>query len=199
MKILKIVMIFWTILLILSVLWLTYQYHSILAAGDIAKPEAADVIIILGAAVWPTGPSPALQARIEHGAYLYTQGLGSYFILSGGLGLHPPAEAKAMQQELLKRGIDPQSILLETRATNTVENLKYSKWIMNEQNFKSAIIVTDSFHIKRALLIAEDLDIKAFGAPVRNSPLYTNQELRINYTLREVLAITWYYLYRIIN
>lgn len=104
-----------------------------------------------------------------------------------------------MKQELLKRGIDPQSILLETRATNTVENLKYSKWIMNEQNFKSAIIVTDSFHIKRALLIAEDLDIKAFGAPVRNSPLYTNQELRINYTLREVLAITWYYLYRIIN
>ncbi len=80
-----------------------------------------------------------------------------------------------------------------------MENLMYSKQIMSEQGFKTAVIVTDPFHIKRALLIAEDIGITAFGAPTKNSPLYTNEDLRIRYTIREVFAITWFYFYRIFN
>ncbi len=198
MKLWKI-MIYATIPLILSILWVLYQYRSISLTGETAKPEAADVIIILGAAVWPSGPSPVLQARTEHGLNIYAQGLGDYFILSGGLGLHPPTEAEAMNQELLERNIEPNSIFLEKRSTSTMENLMYSKQIMSEQGFKTAVIVTDPFHIKRALLIAEDIGITAFGAPTKNSPLYTNEDLRTRYTIREVFAITWFYFYRIFN
>lgn len=185
--------------IILLILWFSYQYRSILSIGEAAKPTAADVIIVLGASVWPQGPSPALQARIEHGAYVHAQGFASYFILTGGLGAHPPTEAEAMMHELLRMGIDPQLILLEKKSTSTLENLMFSKEIMSDHGFDTAIIVTDVFHIKRALLIAEDLNIKASGASVRKSPLYTNEDLRHNYAIREVLAITWYYLYRIFH
>jgi len=184
--------------ILLPILWIIYQYRSILAIGEAAKPEPADVIIILGASVWPLGPSPALQARIEHGVYVHAQGLAGYFIVTGGLGTHPPTEAEAMKQELIDMGIDPQIILLEDSSTSTFENLMFSKTIMAEHNFETAIIVTDVFHTKRALLMAEDLNIKVSGAPARESPLYTYKNLRRNYTLREVFALTWYYLYRII-
>jgi vancomycin permeability regulator SanA len=184
-------------LTLLPIFWIIYQYHSILAIGEFAAPEPADVIIILGASVWPLGPSPALQARIERGEYVYAQGLADYFIVTGGLGAHPPAEAEAMKQELVDMGIDPRIILLEDSSTSTLENLIFSKTIMAEHNFETAIIVTDVFHTKRALLMAKDLDIKASAPPARESPLYTNEDLRRNYTLREVLALTWYYLYRI--
>jgi len=193
----RIIAIFIIALTLLPILWIIYQYQSILAIGESAKPEPADVIIILGASVWPLGPSPALQARIEHGAYVHAQGLAGYFIVTGGLGTHPPTEAEAMKQELINMGINPRIILLEDSSTSTFENLMFSKAIMAEHNFETAIIVTDVFHTKRALLMAKDLNIKASGAPARESPLYTYKNLRRNYTLREVVALTWYYLYRI--
>lgn len=195
----KIIAICILVIILSPVLWIIYQYRSINTIGEAAKPEPSDVIIILGASVWPQGPSPALQARIEHGAYIHAKGLANNFILTGGLGAHPPTEAEAMKQELYEIGIDPQIILLEDSSTSTLENLMFSKEIMIEHGFDTAIIVTDVFHIKRALLMAEDLNIKASGAPVTESPLYTNEELKHEYTMREVLALTWYYLYRIFH
>ena len=179
-------------------IWCSYQYWSITTIGENTEPEKADVIIVLGAAVWPTGPSPALQARIEHGAQVYNEGLAGYFILSGGLGQYPPSEAVAMGHVLKLLGINPSVMFFEDEATNTIENLKLSKVIMEEKGFESAIIVTDFFHLKRALKIAKDLGIRAYGAPAKNSVLYRNKDLRLKYTIREVLAITQYYFKRLI-
>ncbi len=66
---------------------------------------------------------------------------------------------------------------------------------MDQNNWETAIIVTDVFHIKRVLLIAGDLGLAASGAPAKNSVLYRNRNLKIRYTMREVLALASYYLY----
>ena len=178
--------------LITGLAWGGFQYWSITKTGEEAAPRPADVIIVLGAAVWPEGPSPALQARLAHAVALYHEGYAGHLILSGGLGTHPPTEAEAMQVAALKMGVPKDVLHLEGRATNTVENLRFSREIMEKEGWQKAIIVTDSFHIKRALLIARDLGIEASGAPAKNSILYRNRDLRASYTRREVLALTRY-------
>lgn len=184
-----------TLVMIIFILsWIAYQYVSILHIGEQAEPQPADVIIVLGAAVWPGGPSPALQARINHAVQLYNEGYAERLILSGGLGEHPPSEAEAMAVVAMARDIEEKALYLEKEARNTWENLQYSKKIMDRHEWEKAIIVTDVFHIKRALLIAGELEIEAYGAPAKNSALYRNSLFRFRYTTREVLALTAHYL-----
>jgi uncharacterized SAM-binding protein YcdF (DUF218 family) len=185
-----------SILILMGLFWGVYQYISITEIGDSSHPEEADVIIILGAGVWASGPSPALEARTNHAAQIYEEGYAKRLILSGGLGDHPPSEAEAMQNILLEMDLEREVLFLEDQAKNTEENIKYSKEIMKEQGWDTAVIVTDTFHVKRALLIAKDQDIKAYGAPAKNSVLYQNRSLRVSYTLREVAAITKYHIVR---
>jgi uncharacterized SAM-binding protein YcdF (DUF218 family) len=187
-----------SILILIGLCWGIYQYITITKIGDFSQPKEADVIIILGAGVWENGPSPALEARTNHAAQIYEEGYAKRFILSGGLGDHPPSEAEAMQKILLEMDVDldQEVLFLEDQARNTVENIRYSKEIMKEQGWDTAVIVTDTFHVKRALLIAKDQNIKAFGAPAKNSVLYQNKSLRVSYTLREVAAITKYHIVR---
>jgi uncharacterized SAM-binding protein YcdF (DUF218 family) len=187
-----------SILIVIGLCWGIYQYITITTIGESSEPKEADVVIILGAGVWENGPSPALRARTIHAAQIYEEGYATRFILSGGLGDHPPSEAEAMQQILMEMdlGLDQEVLFLENQAKNTVENIRYSKEIMREQGWDSAVIVTDTFHLKRALLIAKDEGIKAYGAPAKNSVLYLNKSLRVTYTLREVAAITKYHIVR---
>lgn len=178
--------------------WSVYQYKSINLVGETSEPVPADVIIIMGAAVWEEEtPSPALKARIDHALKLHLQGYAGKLILSGGQGTNPPTEAEVMQVALLRQGVDASLLYLEKKAANSLENLKFSRDIMAEYGFETAIIVTDPFHMKRSLLIARDLGLKATGAPAKNSILYRNESLKTRYTMREVLVITRYYLLRL--
>lgn len=188
------------IILLLMFSWGSYQYFSISRVGGTTRPQQADVIIVLGAAVWAEGPSPALEARVKYAAHLYREGFADNLILTGGLGVHPPTEARVMKEVLKDLEVEREALYLEERAENTLENIKYSKEIMDGQDWESALIVSDYFHIKRALLIAEDLGIEeVHGAPAQNSPLYQNPELRLLYTSREVLAYTSYLMERKLN
>ena len=186
-------------LVIIGLFWVGYQYWSITNIGENVEPDQADVIIILGAAVWPTGPSPALQARVYQGATIYKEGLAKNIILTGGMGAYPPTEAEAMFEAITTLGIPETALFLEDQATNTRENLILSKKIMDQQGWTSAIIVSDTFHLKRALMLAEDYSIQSYGAPAKNSVLYQRDDLRIRYTLREVLAITQYHFQKLVS
>lgn len=177
-----------------SCMLLIYQYFSILKWGEEATPTSSDTIIVLGAGVWEHGPSPALQGRIRLAAELYHAGYADHLILSGGLGAFPPAEAEVMFQELLKLGVPEQAMLLEDQATNTTENISYSTRIMQQNDWDTAIIVTDVFHYKRAHYVAKKHDLHISGATVKDSVLYRNQALKFRYTLREVVAWYWYLL-----
>ncbi|MBM7613645.1 YdcF family protein [Alkaliphilus hydrothermalis] len=174
--------------------WGGYQYYSISQVGEYASPVEADVIIILGAAVWQHGPSPALQARIIHGMNIYKEGLADYIILTGGMGTYPPTEAEVMKAGLISLGVEEEVLFLEDQATSTYENIEFSKEIMEKHQWQTAIIVTDVFHMKRALLMAENQGITTYGAPVKDTTLYRNKALKFRYTLREVSAITYYYI-----
>jgi uncharacterized SAM-binding protein YcdF (DUF218 family) len=197
-KVLKKTALLAALILIIGLAWGSFQYWEITKTGEEASPEPADVIIVLGAAVWPHGPSPALQARLTHAVFLYREGYAENIILSGGLGTHPPTEAEAMQAVMLGMGVPGDALYLEKRSVNTLENLTFSREIMQSNGWQKAIIVSDPFHIKRALLVARDLGIDATGGAAKNSVLYRNRDLRVSHTLREVLALTRYYIFRLL-
>src|SRR5215467_14395588 len=96
------------------------RHESMLQKHTEAPPAAYDVIVVLGAAVWPDEqPSPALQRRILHAVDLLQRGYAAYLLVTGGVGKYPPAEAAVMQRLAVAHGISPQHILCEDQATST--------------------------------------------------------------------------------
>jgi len=163
------------------------------AQARVDEAQQADVIIILGSAVWPgERPSPSLAARVQHGIVLYQRGMADYLILSGGVGHYPPAEAEVMRRLAVGHGIPEQSLILDTESRSTIESIQRASSTMQEHDWNTAIIVSDPFHIYRALIMAQDEGIRVWGSPALDSPTYTIPRLRYYYTLREILAIAHY-------
>lgn len=172
-------------------------YRSIDEQGYRDETRPADVIIVLGAAVWPNEkPGLSLKARTERAIDLYRDGDAPYLILSGGLGDYPPEEAEVMRRLAVDAGIPSGMLLLEKESHSTWESLVGASEIMQERLWTTAIIVSDPYHMRRALLMAEDLGLTAYGSPVYDSPNHRIAARRIFYTSREVVALWWYLLQR---
>ena len=108
--------------------------------------------LILGAAVWETGPSPTLRRRTEHAALLFHAGEVDRIIACGGLGQHPPTEAEVMAELLRKSAVPSSAIVREDRSTNTGENIRFATALLTETDIT---IVTDWYHAPRARLVAK--------------------------------------------
>lgn len=159
--------------------------------GQSAKPEKSDCIIVLGCKVYGSTPSPFLIWRTDEGLRLFKEGYGKYIIVSGGKGEGESiSEAEAMKRYLVSKGVDPSKIILEDKSASTMANLINSKSIMEKKSFKTAIIVSNKYHLKRASLIAAHEGIKASYSGVFVKT-YKSDEF-IGY-LREVPALMKYY------
>lgn len=148
--------------------------------------------LILGAAVWPDGPSPTLRRRSLHGAALFHQGRVRHLIVCGGLGRHPPTEAEVMRDVLASAGVPPGCISLENQSTRTVENIRNALPILANLGATEVLIVTDNYHAPRARLIAQrlGLSVKTSSPPLAGARF--NQLVRS--VLREVPAYAWAWL-----
>jgi len=138
------------------------------AGDDVAETQC---IIVLGAGVYGERPSATLVSRLN-AAYDYLQTYPNCAaVLSGGQGPGEAiTEALAMQRYLVEKGIDPQRLLLEQRATSTWENLLYSQEILRQNGLdgQTVGIVSNTFHLYRARFLAQlaGLDVMTIGAPV---------------------------------
>lgn len=165
---------------------------NILSFSSNSKPLRADCIIILGCKVDGTTPSPFLISRMDEGIKLYNAGYGKYIIVSGGKGPGEDiTEAAAMKSYIISKGIANGNILMEEASTNTMSNLINSKKIMDANKFSTAIIVSNSSHLKRASLMARKLGITASYSGVFNTN-YKAQELSV--FLREIVANYRFYI-----
>ncbi len=125
-------------------------------AGEFASrgEQALDYIIVLGAQVREDGPSVVLKYRLDAAIAYLNENPDTVCIVSGGQGVNEPcSEAEGMREYLLKHGIEQERILLEDTSTNTVENIRNSKALM-EQPYNGVGIVTNNFHVFRAVQIA---------------------------------------------
>lgn len=177
-----------TLIIILSAL----LGASIFLYGQSVKPEKSDCIIVLGCQVYGTVPSPFLKSRLEEGLRLYNQGYGSFIIVSGGKGAGEDiTEALAMRDYLVSRGVSQSSVIMESDSASTYQNIINSKRVMNNCNLKSAVIVSNSYHLRRISLIAEKESLKASYSGIF-VPEYKGKELKG--FLREIPALLKYYI-----
>lgn len=124
--------------------------------------EDLKYIIVLGAGLINGRVSPILAGRIDRALTIYRRNPDSQLIMSGGRGPDEPhPEAHAMKQYALQQGIPAEDIILEEHSSNTFENLKFSADLMTETN--EIAIVTNYYHLLRALIIAKELGISCIG------------------------------------
>jgi len=169
-------------LLLLSLLWYTYVLYTITSVEKNAFPRHADVAIILGAAVWNDQPSPGLRERLDLAYSLYRDGYVPCLLVSGGLGDGKQvAEAVAMKNYLMAKGVPEEDILVENQSRNTYENLLFSKRLMEKHHLRSALVVSHGYHLARATEMAAtlQLDVTPVGAAshVMYLPYYRSKEV----------------------
>lgn len=158
-----------------------------------ARTDAGDetqFVVVLGARVDPGGqPSFSLLLRLQSTLEFLESHPQTVAILSGGQGADEDMpEAEAMYRWLVDRGIDPERLILEPRATNTQENLAYSWEIIRAMGCDPSgctAVVSSSYHLYRAKLLARQMGVEVTG--VWSSP--GNPLVALNYFIREAPAV----------
>ncbi|HBL85128.1 MAG: SanA protein [Clostridiales bacterium GWF2_38_85] len=180
------------ILLVLSFLMIAFVtginlYVKASVKAHIITPEAAaelnaDCIIVLGAYVMPNGyPSDMLEDRILRGIELYENGASGKIIMSGDHGQSEYDEVNIMKQYAVEKGIPSSDIFMDHAGFSTYESLYRARDIFLA---KKVIIITQEYHLYRALYIAEQLGLEAYGV-ASNQHEYIGQT---NRDIREILA-----------
>lgn len=166
-------------------------FGNILYYGQNKKAENASYLIVLGAKVNGTTVSRALKYRLDEAIDYMLEYPETVAIVSGGQGKGEDiSEAEAMFQYMLKHGIEAERIIKEDNSTNTRENIVNSIALM-EKTTGSTLIVTNSFHVYRAMEIGKKQGIENLGS--LSAP--TDKILWIHYHVREVLAVIKYKLF----
>jgi uncharacterized SAM-binding protein YcdF (DUF218 family) len=130
------------------------------------EEQPADVIVVLGAAEYGGGPSPVLEARLNHALFLYLQRLAPRIMTTGGAGGDPTfTEGEVGRAYLSKRGVPSEAILVEAQGSSTVESTVAAAEIMERMNLKSCIVVSDGYHIYRVKKMLQARGIRVFGSP----------------------------------
>lgn len=123
-----------------------------------------DAVVVLGAAMAaPNVPGPALVRRLEHGVRVFFSHNARHLLVTGGVVGPPPAEAEAMRSLARARGVPDDCILVEDRARNTFENALYSGRILRQHGLTRVVVVTDGFHLPRALYVFRRLGLQVAG------------------------------------
>lgn len=141
-----------------------------------------DTMIILGAKVNEDGVSKTLKLRLDKALEYYEKNKDINIIVSGGQGKDEvTTEALAMKNYLVEHGVNDEDIILEDKATTTLENIIFSKKIIDDLNLGNrALVVTSDYHLFRGKFIASILGID-------NEGLSSTSSLsgRIYYMIRE--------------
>ena len=181
----------------LIVIYIGKNIYDIWSFSTVDQKCRADVAVILGAAVYDDEPSPVYRERINHGITLYNEGYVDRIIVTGGApDGSEVSEAEVAKLYLLEQGIPEAAVLTENTSTITQENLENSRVIMDENDFETAIIVSDPLHMKRAMLLAEDAGIKAYSSPTP-STRYVSLSTKIPFLARETFYYIGYQWYRL--
>lgn len=167
-------------------IFLVVESMIIFQSIEINIPLNSNYLIVLGARVRGETPSLALQYRLDVAYDYLEQNPNTQAILTGGQGAGETiTEAEAMKRYLVQKGISPNRLLLENKATDTVENLTYSfEMIDSSLENPEVIVVTSKFHILRSKIIARELGWRVDGIGARTLPF-----LIPTYYLREFFAV----------
>lgn len=157
------------------------------ARTDAGTPASA--IVVLGAGVNGTAPSLSLETRLDAALAYALDHPEVPIVVSGSQGPGEEiSEAACMYGWLAARGVPPERILLEDRARDTEENIRYSLALLEERGIAGSVaVVTSGYHLCRAALHMDRMggSMVPVAAPMPAQYL----PLSVNYYIREAFAM----------
>lgn len=157
----------------LAGLMVAIGYLSVRIGQQSTREEAqpADVILVLGAAEYRGQPSPVFRARLNHALELYNRKLAPQVMTTGGAGGDPRyTEGIVGRDYLVRQGVPSERIIVEQESQSTVQTIIAASEIMRRMGLKSAILVSDGYHIFRAKRILEQAGMTVYGSPRSGQP-----------------------------
>ena len=160
----------------------TTAKERLLSVEEATKIEDVDCIIVLGCQVKDDGSlSHMLRDRLVRALELYNAGAAPKLLMSGDHGRKDYNEVGAMKSYAIENGVPKENVFMDHAGFSTYETVQRAKQVFEA---KKVIIVTQEYHLYRALYIAKKLGVDAYGVSC-DLNVYAGQSAR---DIREVLA-----------
>lgn len=183
---------------IICIIMFVYLLYNVISHENSYRPVSSDAIVVLGHSIDTSDSAPDewLTKRLEIALDLFNENYAPKIIVSGGRGPGDSiAVADAMAKWFLDNGVDKTNILIETRSNNTGENFEFTKKLADTNGIQTIIIVTNDFHMYRAMITAKDYFSEISG---RSADLKFDFNKLLAY-LKEPLSIMKYKGLHIVN
>jgi len=155
-----------------------------IVAPEEAAGLGADCILVLGAGVWGEGegayPSPTLADRLDRALALYESGASKKLLMSGDHGRVNYDEVNVMKAYAVNAGVPSADVFMDHAGFSTYESMYRARDVFQA---KRIVIVTQEYHLYRALYIARSLGLEAWGVKAQDRPY-----AQVYRALRETLA-----------
>ena len=140
-----------------------------------SKEKNTDCVLVLGAAVWGTNPSPMLRQRIDKGMEVFRVTAADYLLMSGDGREDNYNEPKTMARYATENGIDEAYIIQDPYGIRTYDSLWRAKYVLG---YDSVIVITQAYHLNRAIYIGKAMGMEVYGIAcdngILNAGLYNN-------------------------
>ena len=168
---------------------ISYVCDYILTEEDLEN-QNFDCVMVLGAGLWDGDPSPMLQERLDFGLIAYETGCTEKMLMSGDHGRKEYDEVNRMKDVAIENGVLADNVFMDHAGFSTYESMYRARDVFQVEKM---VIVTQKYHLYRAVYDARKLGIDAYGfaAERLNYPFYND--------VREALARTKDFFYCIIQ
>lgn len=145
--------------LLINVYMLEYSNKYILSVEEASKKNV-DCVLVLGAGVWGDTPSHMLEERLNRGIEVYKTGCTNRILMSGDHGRKDYDEVNVMKAFAVNGGVTANEVFMDHAGFSTYESMYRARDIFQ---VKSVIIVTQKYHLYRAVYNARKLGLEAYG------------------------------------
>lgn len=163
--------------------WFEWRYQPAITPAQQPPLVYADVALVLGTSKFLVGGgvNQYYQHRIERAAALYHAKQVSVLLVSGDNGTLAYNEPVQMQRDLMRQGVPESAIVLDYAGFRTLDSVQRAHKVFG---LTRMLVVSQPFHLPRALFLAEQVGVDAYGVSAIEPPWWVNARVR----LREVLA-----------
>jgi len=136
--------------------------------AKILRPGPAAAVVVLGAQVrGPDDPAPAVRRRVAHGVEVLGRSGSAWLVLAGGVGEAGVSEASVMAGLAARLGVAGERLVLEEESASTLEQAVAVARLARERGWPRVVVVTDRYHLSRALFLFRRMGLAAGGDAAR--------------------------------
>lgn len=155
--------------------------RQIITVDELDSVQNVNAILVLGCKAYNDGPSLMLSKRLEKAIDVYNK-IGIKLLLSGDHGQKDYDEVDIMGDYIINEGVDVKDIFLDHAGFSTYDSIYRAKYVFLA---KKIIIITQKYHMYRALYLANKLDIEAIGVIADDIP---QKSIMIKNEIREIIS-----------